>query len=942
MLQTVTSNTLDESSTSRIEQIAQFTKKLVSNALGADDEKDLEEEYDASDAIEEEQAELEKAEEEQLVKELPSEVTAVGPVDDDDDDDDVDSKADEEEEVESVSVSSVDPLDEEALIASKSFGIELQSAMDHVSSIALDHREEMMSSIAAQYEEETGQRATEEMMCLAIRPFQRSMEVEAMEIASGSTSDGISSCFGEEEVEELDGSLLAEEMASALLAVRELGEEHRGEFVDRICDIYSSLNDEEPTTEELYDLLSGIRAQFVEEAESMDSLCFAADGDDEVICEVILAEEMEMALVQVRKQAQLDQEILVDLVCDYYRGLNGCDPSIEAISGIFGRIKEQFAEEEREEFLALNEDGDDEQDEDYEVDEDSDADQYALDEAEDIYIAEEHRHHIDDDDDDSTDSELGEQFNIDSISSMGSDGEYILEEDSASEYWADIVDEEELDLESESESVSLSRGQMESDEEEDEEELVQSALFAAEWCSAMDHIRKLAKYDQERIVCSVLDQMERDTEEPAALEMVEEAMDSLRATVLEFDDVDSEDAEEELAVEMEEALQNVRELGAVHREQIAMRICDLYREENGEEISAQKLSAIFSDVRDCFAEEALSTDSELEEEPGTEHPATFAVQWASAMDHVRAIAKCHQEQLVERFGAIYKEVNEREPTVAVLTEILDVVRESFADEAMDELLDDDLEIADSDGDDESEDSDYCPESDDDDQYAFDALDDVIYRDSSHSDGSESGTGTGTEENEDSAFDADQDANDLKELYAEDAEDDLADSDTDSVQEQEQELEQEELKQSEVASDSDSEYNVDGDAADYFRDYELEYAPTTSAASDSTDSEQSTDSEADYDYNPDYDLFDYSLDFELYREGDGDDSTDFDSERDSEFESEEGEDDIEYDDESDVNQSESDDDDYAVEKDTFDNSQDAQDDIEESSVDEEAEENQVAV
>ena len=154
-----------------------------------------------------------------------------------------------------------------------------------------------------------------------------------------------------------------------------------------------------------------------------------------------------MYIRSLRIQPDVVEKICVenadDVVLD--RGLNGCDPSIEAISGIFGRTKEQFAEEEREEFLALNEDGDDEQDEDYEVDEDSDADQYALDEAEDIYIAEEHRHHIDDDDDDdddSTDSELGEQFNIDSISSMGSDGEYILEEDSASEYWADIVDEE--------------------------------------------------------------------------------------------------------------------------------------------------------------------------------------------------------------------------------------------------------------------------------------------------------------------------------------------------------------------------------------------------------------------------------------------------------------------------------------------------------------------
>merc|ERR1739838_99317 len=99
--------------------------------------------------------------------------------------------------------------------------------------------------------------------------------------------------------------------------------------------------------------------------------------------------------------------------------------------------------------------------------------------------------------------------------------------------------------------------------------------------------------------------------------------------------------------------------------------------------------------------------------------------------------------------------------------------------------------------------------------AFDALDDVIYRDSSHSDGSES--------DDDSAFDADQDAEDLKELYAEDAEQDLVDSDTDSVQEQQLELEQEELEQSEAAAHSeqdveaDSEYNPDGDAFDYSGD-----------------------------------------------------------------------------------------------------------------------------
>merc|ERR1712121_505275 len=102
-------------------------------------------------------------------------------------------------------------------------------------------------------------------------------------------------------------------------------------------------------------------------------------------------------------------------------------------------------------------------------------------------------------------------------------------------------------------------------------------------------------------------------------------------------------------------------------------------------------------------------------------------------------------QLVDRLSAIYEEENERDVTVGVLIEILDVVRESFADEAMDELLDDDLEIAETD--DDSEDSDYCPESDDDDQYAFDAVDDAIYRDSTDQDGGES--------DNDSEFDADQ-------------------------------------------------------------------------------------------------------------------------------------------------------------------------------------------
>jgi len=139
MLQTIASNAAADSTEAQLEYVA---KKLVNTALTCDDEKDLEEEYDAKDSVE--QSKVEKMEEEQLVKELPSISN---------DEDDVDSK--EEQDLESLS--SVDPMDEEALIASKSFGIELQSAIDHVSSIAKDHREEMMSSIRLQIEEETKQ-----------------------------------------------------------------------------------------------------------------------------------------------------------------------------------------------------------------------------------------------------------------------------------------------------------------------------------------------------------------------------------------------------------------------------------------------------------------------------------------------------------------------------------------------------------------------------------------------------------------------------------------------------------------------------------------------------------------------------------------------------------------------------------------------------------------
>merc|ERR1719326_2751254 len=121
------------------------------------------------------------------------------------------------------------------------------------------------------------------------------------------------------------------------------------------------------------------------------AMSFSESEDDSVHSEEVdaahFALEMESALCSVRKQAQLDQLGLVDFVVSYFQDFNGCDPTVEEMAGIFGRIKALFAEEEREEFLEQNEDGDDsEEDSDYEYgeSEDPEAEQYAEDEAEDV------------------------------------------------------------------------------------------------------------------------------------------------------------------------------------------------------------------------------------------------------------------------------------------------------------------------------------------------------------------------------------------------------------------------------------------------------------------------------------------------------------------------------------------------------------------------------
>merc|ERR1711997_918508 len=148
---------------------------------------------------------------------------------------------------------------------------------------------------------------------------------------------------------------------------------------------------------------------------------------------------------------------------------------------------------------------------------------------------------------------------------------------------------------------------------------------------------------------------------------------------------------------------------------------------------------------------------------GDAHPEEFDAEWSSAMDHVRDIAKSHQEQLLARFSSLYEESELNLPTAGALSEMLDVVREHFADEAMDELLDDDLEFEDKGYDDDSS---YDVESDvENEEYALDELDFALYCSLSEEVDSAS----------DSDFEEKEDADTLKEQYEADEVDDFASS-----------------------------------------------------------------------------------------------------------------------------------------------------------------------
>jgi len=317
--------------------------------------------------------------------------------------------------------------------------------------------------------------------------------------------------------------------------------------------------------------------------------------------------EMDLALAHVRKLALFEKESLVNSICDTFASFNGKEPSINDISAIFGRIKQEFASEAIEDEMNEQcEEIEDEQDSDYHPNDDSfdyDFDQ-DINENDDLSSSD-----AEDSDYDPSDAEDIKQVAAD------------LAEDVFDDLSEEEVEKEEL------EQISF----------EEEEAIISSKEFDAEYFEAIQCVVNAAKLEKGRIYAKISKKyetefgdevIEKAFEQFADFEFEQEASDKEENEQEEEEESVYEQLEQESAVESEEyriemeyALNNVRALAAKHKETFVDGVCDAFKSLNGFEPSASELSAVFKAIRVEFAEEAREeflSDVEEEEQQAEE------------------------------------------------------------------------------------------------------------------------------------------------------------------------------------------------------------------------------------------------------------------------------------------------------------------------------------
>jgi len=316
------------------------------------------------------------------------------------------------------------------------------------------------------------------------------------------------------------------------------------------------------------------------------------------------SQEMEIALTNVRKLASWHQETLVNSICDTFASYNGREASINDLSAIFGRIKSEFAAEATED-LSESVSSDEEDDSDYDPNDVSDRVQVQQDLNED-FLTESSEY---DDDSDSDGSEY-DANNFQDLHQQTLDQQ------------EDLFDSDEPLLLDDTFAVEL-----------DEDEVIESDTFDAEYFEAIKYAQLAGKTDAAKIIESIQSEYGEEygedqladiisqtfdgiaeyeideVEESADKEEEEEEEEQDESKSSELVDVESESAEyeqdvDDFQLEMDLALENVRQLASYHQEELVVKISDLYSLYNGSEPSVYDLADMFAGIKQEFADEA--------------------------------------------------------------------------------------------------------------------------------------------------------------------------------------------------------------------------------------------------------------------------------------------------------------------------------------------------
>ena len=269
-----------------------------------------------------------------------------------------------------------------------------------------------------------------------------------------------------------------------------------------------------------------------------------SEEDSEAVAFIEDQNEYEAALHSVRRLGGSHQEAMVNTICDVYAELNGEEPTTAQLYGIFGKIKQQFAEEAEEE----EEDGDESED--------------------------------------------------------GVYGWKLHRGGAACDIYQALNDEEP----SMPERYPLFGGTKEDlldDAAEDEvfEQQFCSAIHHIQTLAKMDQEQMLLSVIHQFETDNGSEATEGMIEDALKTFAIPQHSVISEEEAVEEEEVDAR-VEPQLLVEaMDSAMTHIRNLGKRHQEELVNTVCDIYCDFNGQEPSIQEISGIFEKIRRSFDDE---------------------------------------------------------------------------------------------------------------------------------------------------------------------------------------------------------------------------------------------------------------------------------------------------------------------------------------------------